>query len=211
MLLEPAPRAPAAQEAAGQPPVGRGRGTGARDHRRRRDIRPDTGHSPGSGQLAANQQQNTAVAPALGTYPGQQQRGVSQTVDRVVASGKTIVTMGSQSSDGVVRQQFFASTDGGATWRLASVHAPGGGSAPLGHAAARLAGGPAAGWRSGRRPSGPAADGLSWTLAATHGVPQLPGDQLLVINSTAHGFLAAGVAAASGGGPRPSSGPRRTA
>ena len=46
------------------------------------------GHSQNSGQLAANQQQDTAVAAALGTYPGQQHRGVSQTVDRVVASRK---------------------------------------------------------------------------------------------------------------------------
>ena len=44
-------------------------------------------------------------------------------------------------------------------------------------------------------------DGVNWTLAATHGItPQLPGDQLLVITSTAQGFLAAGVAPASGGG-----------
>ena len=158
-----------------------------------------TSHSQNSGQLAANQQPDTAVAAALGTYPGQQHRGVSQTVDRVVASGNTIVTMGSQSSDGVVRQQFFASTDGGASWRLASLHASGGGAAPLGHAATRLAGGPG-GWLAvGPQAIWTSADGLSWTLASTSGVPQLPGDQLLVLNSTAHGFLAAGVAAASGG------------
>ena len=98
-----------------------------------------------------------AITPAaLVTYPGQQQRGVSQTVDRVVASGNTIVAMGSQTSDGIVRQQFFVSTDGGATWRLASVRAPGGGPPPLGHAASRLAGGPG-GWVAvGPRPSGPA-------------------------------------------------------
>ena len=101
-----------------------------------------TGHFPGLGHLTANQQQNmTVAATALGPYLGQEQRGVFQTVDRVVASGKTLVTMGSQTSDGVVRQQFFVSTDGGATWRLASVHAPGGGSLPLGHMASRLAGG----------------------------------------------------------------------
>ena len=158
-----------------------------------------TGHAQNSGQLTANQQQDTAVAAGLGTYPGQQHRGVSQTVDRVVASGNTIVTMGSQSSDGVTRQQFFASTDGGASWRLASVHASGGGAAPLGHAATRLAGGPG-GWLAvGPQAIWTSADGLSWTLASTSGVPQLPGDQLLVLNSTAHGFLAAGVAAASGG------------
>jgi hypothetical protein len=161
-----------------------------------------TGHFPGSGHLAANQQQNmTVAAAALGTYPGQQQRGVSQTVDRVVASGNTIVTMGSQTSDGLVRQQFFASADGGATWRLASVHAPGGGPAPLGHPATRLAGGPG-GWLAvGPQAIWTSRDGLNWTLAASHGItPQLPGDQILVLNNTAQGFLAAGEAPVSGGG-----------
>ena len=55
-----------------------------------------TGHFPKFGHLTANQQQNMSVAAvALGTYPDHEQRGVSQTVDRVVASGNTIVTMGS--------------------------------------------------------------------------------------------------------------------
>ena len=157
-----------------------------------------TGHFPGLSHLAANQQQDmTVAAAALGTYPGQEQRGVSQTVDRVVASGNTVVTTGSQTSDGVVRQQFFASTDGGASWRLASLHAPGGGPAPLGHAAARLAGGPR-GWVAvGPQAIWTSPDGLSWTLAATHGITR-PGDQLNVITSTAQGFLAAGVTTASG-------------
>jgi hypothetical protein len=44
-------------------------------------------------------------------------------------------------------------------------------------------------------------DGVNWTLAATHGItPQQPGDQFLVLTNTAQGFLAAGVAQASGGG-----------
>jgi hypothetical protein len=160
-----------------------------------------TGHFPGLSHLAASQQQSMAVAPAaLGTYPGQQHRGVSQTVDRVVASGNTIVTMGSQTSDGVVRQQFFVSTDGGTTWRLAAGRAPGGGPPPLGHTASRLAGGPR-GWVAvGPQAIWTSSDGLTWTLAATHGVPQLPGDQLLVITATADGFVAAGTAAVSGGG-----------
>ena len=50
-----------------------------------------------------------------------------------------------------------------------------------------LAVGPQAIWTS--------PDGLSWTLSATHGItPMLPGDQMWVLNSTADGFLAAGVA-----------------
>ena len=159
-----------------------------------------TGHFPGLGRLVGNQQQNVTVTPtALGIYPGQEQRGVFQTVDRVVASGNTIVTMGSQTSDGAHRQQFFVSTDGGATWRLAAVHASGGGPAPLGHLAARLAGGPG-GWVAvGAQAIWTSPDGVNWTLAATHGIT-VTGEQLNVITNTAQGFLAAGMAPAGGGG-----------
>lgn len=141
------------------------------------------------------------ASAAFGTYPDHEQRGVSQTVDRVVASGNTIVTMGSQVSDGVVRQQFFVSTNGGASWRLAATHAAGGGPAPLDHPATRLAGGPR-GWLAvGPQAVWTSPDGLNWTLAATHGIsPQLPGDRLLVLNNTAQGFLAAGEAATAGRG-----------
>jgi hypothetical protein len=170
-----------------------------------------TGHGPKFGQLADSQHQNhapnqaqnhsSAGQPALtiGMYPGQQQRGVFQTVNRIVASGDTIVTMGSQTSDGVVRQQFFVSANGGATWRLAPVQAEGGGQAPLGYPAARLAGGPG-GWLAvGPQAIWTSPNGLSWTLAATHGITSmLPGDGMWVLNSTSTGFIAAGVAAAPG-------------
>jgi hypothetical protein len=139
-------------------------------------------------------------ATAFGTYPGQRDRGVFQTIGRIVASGNTVVTTGTQVSDGTVRQQFFASADGGATWRLASAQGPGGGPAPVGHAATRVAGGPA-GWLAiGPQAIWSSRDGLTWTLAATHGItPQLAGDQLYVLTATAHGFLAAGQAPAPGG------------
>jgi hypothetical protein len=43
-------------------------------------------------------------------------------------------------------------------------------------------------------------NGLSWTLAATHGItPQLPGDSVWVVTRTASGFLAAGTGAAGPG------------
>jgi hypothetical protein len=43
-------------------------------------------------------------------------------------------------------------------------------------------------------------DGLSWTLAARHGItPQRPGDQIFVLTGTAGGFLAAGQEQAAGG------------
>ena len=36
-------------------------------------------------------------------------------------------------------------------------------------------------------------NGLSWTLAATHGItPQQPGDWVNVVTNTASGFVAAG-------------------
>jgi serine/threonine protein kinase len=154
-----------------------------------------TGHGLYFGPLAANQQlagQGTATV-VLPAYPGQQQRGVFQTVNRIVASGSTMVTIGSQSSDGLVRQQFFVSTDSGASWRLAPVHGPGGGQAPIGHAASLLAGGPG-GWLAiGPQAIWASRDGTSWTLAAAHGVsPQLPGDSVWVITKTARGYLAAG-------------------
>jgi hypothetical protein len=165
-----------------------------------------TGHGPKFSQLAANQQPNRPPnqgakahsSLTIGMYPGQQQRGVFQTIDRIVASGNTIVTTGSQTSDGVVRQQFFVSTNGGASWQLAPVHVPGGGQAPVGYTATRLAGGPG-GWVAvGPQAIWTSPDGLSWTLAATHGItPQLPGDQMWVLTGTAQGYLAAGMA---GGG-----------
>ena len=53
-----------------------------------------------------------------------------------------MVTTGSQTSDGVVRQQFLVSANAGASWHLAPVHSPGGGQgvqAALGHPAAAVA------------------------------------------------------------------------
>jgi hypothetical protein len=166
-----------------------------------------TGHGTKFGPLTANQgkTKNTAAprlplaAISLATYPGQQQRGVFQTINRVVASGQTIVTMGSQTSGGVVRQQFFVSANGGATWRAAPVRTPDGGQPPLGHPAALLAGGPG-GWAAiGAQAIWTSPDGLSWTLAATHGIsPQLPGDSAWVMTKTASGFLAAGTTTGHG-------------
>ena len=170
-----------------------------------------TGHEPKSGPLTANQHRTpNTVAPQLplaavtfDTYPGQQQRGVFQTINRVVAAGNTIVTMGSQTSDGVVRQQFLVSANAGASWQLAPVRAPGGQGvqAALGHPAALLAGGPG-GWVAvGPQAIWTSPSGLTWALAATHGIsPQLRGDSVWVITKTADGFLAAGAGSANGGG-----------
>ena len=157
-----------------------------------------TGQGPKPGQLTASQQGSQPAAPGpeplqLGMYPGQAARGVFQSAGRIVASANTIVAIGSQASDGVTRQQFFVSRDGGGTWRLAPVHTPGGGPAPLGYPAARLAGGPAGWLAAGPQAIWTSPDGRAWTLAATHGItPQQPGDAVWVLNSTSSGFLAAG-------------------
>ena len=169
-----------------------------------------TGHGPKSRPLTAYQHRTPpnpnsnadAVAPQLplaavtfDTYPGQQPRGVFQSINRVVAAGNTIVTMGSQTSDGMVRQQFLVSVNAGASWQLAPVRAPGaqGIQPPLGHPAALLAGGPG-GWVAiGPKAIWTSPSGLTWTLAATHGIsPQLAGDSVRVITKTPGGFLAAG-------------------
>ena len=140
-------------------------------------------------------------AVTFDTYPGQQQRGVFQVISRIVAAGGTMVTTGWQSSDGVVRQQFLVSANGGASWHLAPVRAPGGGAAALNHPATLLAGGPG-GWVAvGPQAIWTSPTGQTWTLAATHGIsPQLPGDLVWVITKTGDGYLAAGSGAGSGTG-----------
>ena len=118
-----------------------------------------------------------------------------QTISRMTAYGSTIVTTGTEVSDGVVRQQFFFSADGGRSWQLAPIRTVSGGLPPLGLQAARVAGGPR-GWAA-IGTSGPGAlwtspDGRSWPLAATHGLPMQRGDIIWVLTGTAQGFLAAG-------------------
>jgi serine/threonine protein kinase len=154
------------------------------------------GHSQKAGPLAGNDSSpQAASAVALPGYAGQQRRGVFQQISRIVSAGDTMVTTGSQSAQNgtVTRQQFFVSSDGGDSWRLAPVHAPGGGQAPLGYSASRIAGG-AHGWLAiGPDATWTSPDGLSWTLAAAHGIsPAGSGDSADVISNTAGGFLAGG-------------------
>jgi hypothetical protein len=133
----------------------------------------------------------------IGIYSGQQQRGVFQQIDSIADYADTIVTTGSQSSDGQVRQQFFVSDDSGASWQLAPVQAARGGQPSLGHAATLIARGPA-GWLAvGPQAIWASKDGLSWTLAAGHGITH---GQVQVLTGTATGFLAGGTVAAPGGG-----------
>ena len=173
-----------------------------------------TGHGPKFGQLSSEQGRPTAAAVqewtnvprstlaaiSLAGYPGQRQRGVFATMGRVIASGNTIVAMGATTSGGITRQLFYVSSNGGASWSLAPVRTPDGGQPPPGHPATILAGGPG-GWLAlGPQAIWTSQDGLTWTLAATHGItPMAPGDADWVLTKTSTGFLAAGVGQAGGG------------
>ncbi len=161
------------------------------------------GHTPAAGPAAnvgSAGPARPAAANALPTYPGQLTRGVFQKIERIVASGNTIVTTGSQETDGVVRQQFFVSADAGRTWQLAPLHRPGGGPAPLGYPAERIAGGPHGWMAAGDNAIWTSPDGRSWTLAARHGIaPQQSGDSIDVVSSTPGGFLAGGYGQTSAG------------
>ena len=161
------------------------------------------GHAPKEGPAANEGGPGTAtpVAPnSLPTYPGQLARGVFQRIDRIVTSGSTMVTTGSQKTGDAVRQQFFVSTDAGQNWRLAPVQRPGGGQPPLGHEAIRIAGGQR-GWMAfGDDAIWTSQDGQSWTLAGTRGItPRQSNDTINVVTNTPDGFLAAGYETTSAG------------
>jgi hypothetical protein len=154
-----------------------------------------TGHGPKLGQPATSRQgQTAALTPAaFPVYPGQQQRGVFESLNRVVASGNTIVATGQQTGAGIARQQFFVSVNGGASWRLAAETVAGGTNSPApGHIAQLLAGGPR-GWLAvGQQGIWTSRDGTAWTLAARHGISRVSGDRVWVLTSTATGYLAGG-------------------
>ena len=110
--------------------------------------------------------------------PARQPPGVSREIQRIVAAGNVIVTTGSQTSDDVARQQFYASVNGGITWYLARVQTPDGRQPAPGHLAIFIAGGPRRWLAEGPHAIWTSENGLSWTLAATHGIPRLPGDNI---------------------------------
>lgn len=151
--------------------------------------------------VAAGDQGHAAVSAEVGppVNPAQQPPGVSRKIQRIVAAGNVIVTTGSQTSDDVARQQFYASVNGGVTWYLARVQTPDGHQPAPGHRALLIAGGPRGWLAEGPQAIWTSKNGLSWTLAATHGIPRLPGDSIDVVTGTADGFLAAGWAAEADG------------
>ena len=223
LLLDPAPpgASPPRNAPPGAPPAGSGAAVGGRGRFSRRAAVIGTsalaaaavaaavvfvilpGHAPNEGP-SANEGGPGAANPVtpntLPTYPGQLSRGVFQAIERIVASGNTMVTTGSQKTGGAVRQQFFVSVDAGRTWRLAPVQLPRGGQPPLGYEAARIAGGPR-GWMAfGDNAVWTSQDGQTWTLAGTRGItPRQSSDTINVVTNTPDGFLAAGYQATSAG------------
>jgi hypothetical protein len=119
-------------------------------------------------------------------------RGISQTLGRVASDGTEVVAVGSQQGARIARAQFFVSTDGGRSWSMGHVQAPGGGPPPPGYAARFVAGGPGAWVALGPGSIWTSPDGRTWTLSSTTGLPLQPGDQINVLERTAAGFIAVG-------------------
>ncbi len=151
------------------------------------------GAGPAPATLSVGFPPATAAGALFSTTPGDEARGISQSLTRVASSGSQVVAVGSQAGARISRAQFFVSANGGQTWRLGTEQATGGGDPAPGHAATLIAGGqgrwaavgPSAIWTSH--------DGVAWTLASTQGItPMQGGDQANVLRRTATGFLAAG-------------------
>ncbi len=151
------------------------------------------GAGPAPATLSVGVPPATAAGALFSTTPGDEARGISQSLARVASSGSQVVAVGSQAGARISRAQFFVSANGGQTWRLGTEQAADGGDPAPGHAATLIAGGqgrwtavgPSAIWTSH--------DGVAWTLASTQGItPMQGGDQANVLRRTATGFLAAG-------------------
>ena len=129
----------------------------------------------------------------FGASSGQQARGIFQAVSGVAASGGTIVAVGSQTGQWIPRAQFLVSADGGHSWQLAPVHAPGGAAPSPADVPVFVTGGPG-GWLAlGNGAAWTSQDGRAWTLAPGPGISPLEaGDRVLGLARTAAGFVAVG-------------------
>lgn len=127
--------------------------------------------------------------------PGPAGPGLLPSLATVAVSGTTVIAAGSQVGPPARRPVILVSADGGATWRQASLQAPGG-DVPAGAVPFLLAGG-AGGWLAvGGQAAWASATGQSWHLEP--GIPLHPGDRVLGLARTATGFLAVGSATQPG-------------
>lgn len=149
----------------------------------------------------ANSGAGTAAPPSTATtlgYPpatlagrdfaaASSSRGVTLQLGRMAADGPEVVAVGAETGTLVPRAEFFISHNGGTTWSLAPESGPDGGAPPPGHAPSLIAGG-AGGWVAvGTDSIWTSANGASWTLRSTAGLPGAT-----VLRRTASGFIAAG-------------------
>jgi hypothetical protein len=120
-------------------------------------------------------------------------RGISQTLGQVASDGTEVVAVGSQAGARIPRAQFFISLNDGRSWAMGTERTPDGGEPPPGHAARFVAGGHGAWVAVGPGSIWTSADGRTWTLTPSAGMPLRPGDQIAALRRTASGFLAVGV------------------
>ena len=166
-------------------------------------VTSNPGPRPGGTSLTAGFPPAHLADSSFTTDPAQQARGIHQALTRIVAANGTIVAVGSQSGARLQRAQFFVSSDGGHTWRVAPTRAVRGGDPPPGHVPMFVAGGQGAWLALGSDSLWTSSSGTSWTLSAAHGIaPQRAGDEVWVVTRTSSGFLAGGRhLPARGGGP----------
>jgi hypothetical protein len=132
------------------------------------------------------------------TSPSLATRGFFQSLNAAASYRRTVVAAGSEAGAEIGRTQFFVSTDAGHNWQLAPVFAADGGQPPTAEVPTIITAGPA-GWLAlGPGASWTSRTGRSWQLSAAPGIPLDPGDHVLAVTATAHGFLAAGYAAPHG-------------
>jgi hypothetical protein len=146
-----------------------------------------------------------AARPAADLFPaggGTHTDGLDQELLNVTASGSTVVAIGGEFNTDY-RAEFFVSTDGGRTFRLADVHTSDGQEPPYGDVPRRIAGTPGAWVALGSSPSGTTVwtshDAVSWTrqpddVGSAFNRP----DRIGRIVRTRSGFVAVGDTSAKG-------------
>jgi hypothetical protein len=124
---------------------------------------------------------------AAATVPGRPR--LLPSLATISASGSTVIAAGSQAGQPARRPVILVSADGGATWRPASLRAPGG-DASGGTVPFLLAGGPGGWLLVGGQASWASPDGQAWHQEP--GIAVHRGDRVLSLARTATGFVAVG-------------------